>query len=244
MLRKQQAKLRSSQIRRQRREREQHLQTAQLTRLTQHLQTIHEDERGRLARSLHDELGGLLTSAQLDVARIRARLAEAGSVQSIELLAHLVETLDSGVELSRRLIEDLRPSALDNLGLATAIEILANEFAARSGMQVHLGLQPVVLDEDTELMVYRIVQEAVSNVDRHAGATQVWVSLLNTDGHVEASVRDDGNGFDTHTLQHSVYGLMDMRFRVEAAGGSLVVASDPGQGTLIRMRLAAQEKPS
>ena len=104
--------------------------TAQLTELTQHIQTAREDERHRLARNLHDDLGALLTSAKLDAARIKSRISTAAP-EALELLAHLVGTLNSGIALGRRIIEDLRPSALSNLGLAATLEILAREFTRK-----------------------------------------------------------------------------------------------------------------
>ena len=150
--------------------------TAQLTELTHHLQTAREDERSRLARDLHDELGALLTSAKLDAARIKSRLAGTAP-EALERLSHLVETLNSGIAMKRRIIEDLRPSALGNLGLVAALEILAREFAEQSGIAVHHALEPVPLEADAELVVYRLVQEAITNIAKYAKAKQVWVSL-------------------------------------------------------------------
>jgi signal transduction histidine kinase len=210
--------------------------TAQLTELTYHLQTAREDERGRLARNLHDELGALLTSAKLDAARIRSRLSGAAP-EALERLVHLVDTLNSSIALGRRIIEDLRPSTLSNLGLATTLEILAREFAERAGVQVHCQVQPVTLHADAELVIYRVVQEAITNISKYAKARQVWITLAEHDGQIEVSVRDDGVGFDTTAPKTSAYGLVGMRFRVEAEGGTLVLQSAPGQGTLVKVRL-------
>jgi signal transduction histidine kinase len=212
--------------------------TAQLTELTHHLQTAREDERGRLARDLHDELGAFLTSAKLDAARIKARLAGTAP-EALERLAHLVETLNSGIAMKRRIIEDLRPSALDNLGLVPALEILTREFAEQSGVKVHASFEAVELEADAELVVFRLVQEAVTNIAKYAKAKQVWVSLATHEDQVQVSVRDDGVGFDTSARSASAHGLVGMRFRVEAEGGSLALRSGPGQGTLIRVSLPA-----
>ena len=212
--------------------------TAQLTQLAQHLQTAREDERHRLARNLHDDLGSLLTSAKLDAARIKSRLA-ATAPEALDLLAHLVTTLNSGIALGRRIIEDLRPSALSNLGLVSTLEILAREFADSSDVQVHCTLNPVELSPAAELMVYRLVQEAITNISKYAKAQQVWIELGTQHGEVEVSVRDDGLGFNTSAKPQSAYGLVGMRFRVEAEGGVLSLASAPGQGTLIRAKLPA-----
>ena len=210
--------------------------TAQLTELADHLQTAREDERLRLARNLHDELGALLTSAKLDAARVKSRLAGTAP-EALERLAHLVETLNQSIALGRSIIEDLRPSTLSNLGLVVTLDILMREFAERSNVEVVCNLAPVALDASAELMVYRLVQEAVTNISKYAKAHQVWLNLGSQDSLVTVSVRDDGVGFDTAIEPTSAYGLLGMRFRVEAEGGALRVLSAPGQGTELRVTL-------
>jgi signal transduction histidine kinase len=210
--------------------------TAQLTELANHLQRAREDERNRLARDLHDELGSLLTSAKLDAARIRARLAGTAP-EALERLAHLVGTLDSIIALKRRIVEDLRPSALGHLGLVATLEILAREFGKSAGLEMHGALAPVRLAPAAELVVYRGVQEALTNIAKHAHARQVWITLGEHEGRAVASVRDDGAGFDAGARPRSAFGLVGMRYRVEAEGGTLAVRAAPGQGTLIEMTL-------
>lgn len=218
------------------------LRTAQLTELTHHLQTAREDERARLARDLHDELGALLTSAKLDAARLRSRLA-GSAPEALERLAHLTQTLDSVITLKRRITEDLRPSSLDHLGLVVTLDILAREFAERSGVSVHRQLVEVPLTAAAELVAYRMVQEAVTNISKYARARQVWISLARRDHLVELTVRDDGVGFDATVPSRSAYGLVGMRFRVEAEGGKLLVTSNPGHGTRLVMTLPASPLP-
>lgn len=213
--------------------------TAQLTDLAQHLQTAREDERARLARDLHDELGALLTSAKLDIARIRIRLG-ASAPEALERLTHLTQTLDTVIALKRRITEDLRPSSLDQLGLAVTLDILAREFAERSGVKVHVQLDPVPLSATAELVAYRMVQEAVTNISKYAHAHQVWFTLCERAGHVELTVRDDGVGFDPENGSHSAYGLVGMRYRIEAERGTLTVSSAAGRGTRLMMRLPAK----
>ena len=212
--------------------------TAQLTELTHHLQTAREDERHRLARNLHDELGALLTSAKLDAARIKSRLA-GSAPEAIERLAHLVDTLNQSIALGRSIIEDLRPSTLSNLGLVVTLEILAREFAERSNVKVECDLAPVALGAHAELMVYRLAQEAITNISKYAKARHVWLTLGAQNGLVTVTVRDDGVGFDTSVEPRSAYGLVGMRYRVEAEGGSLRVVSAPGMGTQLQVSLPA-----
>jgi signal transduction histidine kinase len=210
--------------------------TQQLTDLNRHLQSAREDERNRLARDMHDELGALLTSAKLDAARLKSRLP-ANSPEALERLEHLVATLNNVIALKRRIIEDLRPSALANLGLVPTLEILAREFAQTSGVTVHCALAPVSLGPGAELVAYRLVQEAITNISKYARARNVWLSLSRSDDGAQISVHDDGIGFDPSRTGAAAHGLMGMRFRVEAEGGVLSVQSAPGHDTRIQAQL-------
>jgi signal transduction histidine kinase len=206
--------------------------TATLAELATHLQQVREDERGHLARELHDELGALLTAAKLDVARIKSRLGVI-SPEAAERMQHLIETLNSGIALKRRIVEDLRPSSLSHLGLVASLEILAREFEDRSGLSIITDLETVELGGSAQLTVYRLVQESLTNMGKYAEAKQAEISLHDFDGYITVEVRDDGTGFDTTQIKGSSHGLAGMRHRVEAAGGRLTVVSSPGQGTRI-----------
>lgn len=220
--------------------------TAELTELARHLQTVREDERAHLARELHDELGALLTAAKLDVARIR-RMTKTAAPEIDERLRHMSELLDQGIALKRRIIEDLRPSALSNLGLVPALEILTQEFTQRSGLQLSLELslelaETVTHDAD-RLALYRLVQEALTNVLRHAKAKHVRVSLGEADGWLQLHIRDDGQGFNPDAVGAGHHGLLGMRYRIESLGGTLQLLSAPGRGTLVLARLPRRPAP-
>ena len=213
--------------------------TRQLKELAQHLQTIREDERNHLARELHDELGALLTAAKLDAARLKSRLGKT-TPEVLERIAHLNETLNGGIALKRRIIEDLRPSSLSNLGLVAALEILVREFAMRSEVRVVEDFEHVDLGPSAQLTVYRLVQEALTNVAKYARATEVEVELAAEGEHaVRVAVRDNGVGFDAGVERVATHGLIGMRYRVEAEGGSMRLVSTPGHGTLIEATLPA-----
>ena len=211
--------------------------TAELSDLAQHLTQVREDERGRLARELHDELGSLLTAVKLDIARVR-RLSSREDLDGLrERLQHMSDLIDEGISLKRRIIEDLRPSALSNLGLHAALEILTREFGERSGLQVETRLEELPLSDSAALAVYRLVQESLTNVLRHAQASRVDVSLQALPGAVQVMVQDDGRGFELQKVGAGHHGLLGMRYRLEALGGRLDIESAPGQGTRLLARL-------
>lgn len=209
--------------------------TAMLAELATHLQEVRETERGYLARELHDELGSLLTAAKLDVARLKSRLSE--SPDAIQRLQHLTELLNSGIALKRRIIEDLRPSSLSNLGLVASLEILGREFAERSGIRVEMALEVVETDEARQLTIYRMVQESLTNIGKYADAREATIVMKDYGNHVVVEVSDDGQGFETRQVQASTHGLAGMRHRVEASKGRLTVASTPGSGTRLTVML-------
>ena len=209
--------------------------TATLAELATHLQDVRESERGHLARELHDELGALLTAAKLDVARLKSRLGE--SAEAAQRLQHLTELLNSGIALKRRIIEDLRPSSLSNLGLVASLEILAREFAQRSGLDIETVLEPVDMSESDQLTIYRLVQESLTNIGKYAQATEVGVALKDYNSHVTIEVGDNGLGFDVSRVAAGSHGLAGMRHRVEAAGGRLTITSVTGQGTRVSATL-------
>jgi signal transduction histidine kinase len=220
--------------------------TASLAELATHLQTVREQERGHLARELHDELGALLTAAKLDVARLKSKLAPGGP-EILERLQHLSESLNSVIALKRRIIEDLRPSALFNLGLLASLDILTREFSDRAGIPVKTEFEPIELDDGTELIIYRLVQESLTNIYKYAHATEIEVKLSVQGEKLTICVYDNGVGFNTH-LTRTGHGLAGMRHRVEAVGGTLDIESPPSsgadKGTLILAVMPVVKRPA
>lgn len=221
---------------RERLETEVRVRTAELTALARHLETAREDERARLARDLHDELGALLTAAKLEVARIRPKLLGVAP-ELTPRLASLVDMLNSGIALKRRIIEDLRPSTLDTLGLAQALELLCGEFAERLAVPVLTRIATVALAPTAQLTVFRFVQESLTNIAKHAHASEVRVTLEQRDDTACVTVQDNGVGFDAQQRILATHGLLGMRLRIEAEGGEFELQSTPGQGTTLCARL-------
>ena len=186
----------ATETKRERLEHEVRRRTDQLTELARHLQTAHEDERSRLARELHDELGALLTAAKLDLARLRKRMGDA-PIKLAQRLQWLESGLNSGIALKRRIIEDLSPSTLANFGLVATLEILIREWRECSGVEVRSTLEPVRLTASAELTLFRLVQEALTNIGKHAAASRVEVELVARNRRVQGCIHGDGSGFDT-----------------------------------------------
>ncbi|MCY7369337.1 MAG: sensor histidine kinase [Polaromonas sp.] len=215
-------------------ERQVRRRTGQLTELTRHFQDTREEERALVARQLHDELGGVLTASTMEIARARAKV---GNPEEILMrLDRVTAHLKTGIALKRRIIEDLRPSALTHLGLGIALQNICDETGAALSIPVRLSLDECVLEPNVELAVYRFVQESLANIGQHAGAAQAEVKLqLDENGLVVLEIRDDGAGFDAVAARAGGHGLASMRFRAESLGGSMRIQSAPGTGTVVRI---------
>jgi len=211
------------------------LRTAELRELAGYLVNTREDERGRLARELHDEMGGLLTAMKLELARLR-RVPGVPPV-ALQRAAGIEQRLNESIAVKRRIVEHLRPSSLDQLGLVAALEVLCEDAATSLNIPVTHTLAEVPLDKESELTVYRLVQESLTNISKYARARHVWVTLEQRDNQAVVTVRDDGVGFEVNDVGAGHHGLTGMRVRVEAHAGRLSMASGPAQGTRIRAEL-------
>jgi signal transduction histidine kinase len=210
--------------------------TAQLRELAGYLITTREDERARLARELHDEMGGRLSAVKLQLSRLRR------TPELPDTARKLSEAIDQGVSavvsLKRQVIENLRPSALDHLGLPGALELLCSENAAAMEVPTHSEVAPIRLAAELELTIYRIVQEALTNARKYSQARQVWVSLQRHGEQVHLTVEDDGIGFDEAASGPRHHGLAGMRLRVESHAGQLEIGRrGEGRGSRIHVVL-------
>ena len=210
--------------------------TDNLAKLATHLQNTREEERGNLARALHDEFGSLLTAAKLDVARLKSQLSSV-MPDAETRLSHLNSTLNNIVVMTRTIVENLRPSSLTHLGLNSSLEILAREFEKQHNLTITVDLDNVEISENTQLAVYRLVQESLTNISKYAKAKHVTLSLQNFDTYFSVQVNDEGVGFDINKVDGTHHGLLGMKHRIEALGGKLVITSAPGNGTLILARI-------
>ena len=194
-----------------------------------------ERERRRIARELHDDTGQALTSVLIGL-----RLAEdSDDLEGVRAtLRDLRETVTASIRDLRSLAVELRPTALDDFGLEPALERLVDTFGRRTGLVIDLhvsGLE-VRLGEDIETALYRVVQESLTNVAKHAGATRATVRVDGHDHVVDLAIEDDGRGFEVSGPALGL-GLISMRERAELVGGSLRVESTPGQGTTLAVEV-------
>ncbi|EJL86592.1 histidine kinase [Polaromonas sp. CF318] len=199
---------------------------------------VRVQEREHLARELHDALGSLLMSAKLDVACIEPELARISPAASGHL-HHLMDILNQAMALKRRIIDGLEPPLLLTQGLAKAVARLAQDFSSASGIGVTTSLADVALPASAQLAVYRLAEEALTNIGKYAGASRCSITLLEAGDGVQVDVKDDGVGFNADTDQNFGHGLIGMRHRIEACGGTLIVESGPGSGTHLRAHLPA-----
>ena len=215
-------------------------QRERLRELTQRLVTAQEDERLRISRELHDEAGQALTSLKISLDLLRSGLPPEQEHLRTRL-ADVAGLADETMETLRTLAHDLRPPGLDAFGLNVALEGLCYDFSARTMLPVQYhGLDLPELPMAVALSMYRLVQEALTNIIKHAEATQVVISVARSDGQLELSIADDGKGFlaeSDMTRQRSGIGLVSMRERAELVGGTLAIETSPGQGTRLVARI-------
>ncbi|MGC1388027.1 MAG: CHASE3 domain-containing protein [Steroidobacteraceae bacterium] len=206
----------------------------ELFELSTYLQSVQEREKATLARNLHDELGGVLTAAKMDLAWLQSR-SERASPDMKGKLREIGFFLESAMDLKRRVIEDLRPSLLDHFGLVSALGAYYDETCRRAGLKYRATLDDAIgeVPSDIALGIFRVAQEALTNVIRHANATTVYLELTSDRHHYRLTVRDDGVGLDNMRDVGS-HGLAGMRHRVVALHGHVNIDGTAGRGTTIR----------
>ena len=212
-------------------------QRQQLQALAERLQQAREEERKMVARDLHDQIGQILTAIKMDMAWVVRHLPDSPD-EVRNRLRGSIELINDGVRSVRRICSGLRPGILDDLGLAAAIEWQANEFASRTGIHCQVSVPPTELrlDGDRATALFRIFQECLTNVARHAEAHSVTASLSTQDEDLLLVVQDDGKGFSESEAKGSL-GVLGMRERAKACGGDAQISSSPGKGTTVTVRV-------
>lgn len=215
---------------------------ARLRELAAFRESVREEERSRIARELHDELGQSLTALRIDLGWLKNRCA-LGDDTAAERLGASFALIDRTMEAVRRIAEDLRPRMLDDLGLAAAVEHHVEQFACRTGIACDLAMNREEFDigSAAATALYRIVQEALTNVARHAKAGRVAIRIEQADDGIALAVEDDGCGLPAASGE-GTFGLLGMRERVQMLGGRLDLGSAPGGGTIVDVRLPNRQE--
>ena len=207
----------------------------QLRNLSVYLQSVREQERTNIAREIHDELAQALTALKMDVSWLDHRLPrDPGSL--IEKTKSMSNLIDSTIQTVKRISAELRPGILDDLGLVAALEWQAEEFQNRTGIICHITADPqdLTVDQDRSTAIFRIFQETLTNVTRHARATRVAVSLKERGGRLTLRVRDNGTGITEEQIANSQsFGLIGIRERVHPWGGKVSIKGIQGKGTTV-----------
>lgn len=205
-----------------------------LGELAQHLQTSIEEERTSIAREIHDDIGGALTALKFDLAWIGRRLNDPALNAR---LASALDTIDHALHASQRIMLNLRPAVLDQ-GLVAAVEWLTRSFETRTGLHVEFSSAQEQIDAPPKVqeVAYRTVQEALTNIVKHANATRVTVTVACLGGHLTVEVSDDGAGIgEAHLAKPRSFGIRGLRERARAVGGWLDIGNNRGGGTIITL---------
>jgi signal transduction histidine kinase len=222
----------------------------QLRALSAHIEEVREDERTAMAREIHDDLGQSLTALKMDVSWIARRLearSEAPGVPVAERLRGMSELIDQVIDRVRQISAELRPGVLDDLGLVAALEWQGQQFQERTDTTclVHSRVTELKLERNLSTAIFRICQEALTNVARHAQAKNVDVVLERSDGKLRLEVRDDGKGISSEALSNTTsLGLLGMRERARRLSGSLLISGEPGKGTLVAVEVPIESGPA
>jgi PAS domain S-box-containing protein len=209
-----------------------------LRRLAAHLNSIREEERAHIARDIHDELGASFTALQLELNWLRHRIGN--NEELSKPIDGMVDMATTALASVRRILNDLRPGVLDHLGLWAALECLLQELQGRTGLKCAYHCSPAVercrLGRDAEIAIFRIVQEVLTNIQRHAQASNVRFSASVVGRNLVIAISDDGRGMHV-PAQPKSFGLLGMKERAIALGGMLDIDSQPGQGTEVTLAL-------
>lgn len=215
--------------------RERRLADTKLKALTQRIFDTQEEERGRVARELHDSISQILVGVRYTLELARRRL-NGGDARAGESLDQGIDTLNGAIQEVRRISRDLRPGVLDDLGLGPALQALAEEFGRRTGIQIEYVTNPFRnrLDQEAKIALYRIAQEALTNIDRHSGATRVKMLVRGTKDGAVVRIEDNGHGMPSDRREG--LGLRNMAERMEQLDGTLRILSTR-QGTVIEAQV-------
>ena len=209
----------------------------QLSHLAMNIQNLKEEENQRIAREIHDELGQVLTALKIDAAWFKRKYgADRKTDQKVESMNVLI---DDTIKSVRKISTDLRPRLLDELGLFPAMEAYVREFQTKYGIRCNLKLSQneIVIDEFNSLNIFRVFQEAMTNIARHAEATHVNIKVTVDPSEISMGIKDNGVGIKEVTPKANTLGILGMQERVKLLNGKLKIENSPGYGTIIKVNI-------
>ena len=217
----------------------------QLRELSSRLHSAIEQERARIAREIHDELGAMLTAIKMDLSWCAKTMANAADFP-VEKVAALIQSVDAAIQTVRKIATDLRPSLLDTMGLWAAIEWQAQQMQEKLGIpcEVEISGRELTLEQDLATAVFRIVQEALTNIARHAAASKIRVTVATGPAELLLEVKDNGRGITpAQILDQKAWGLLGMQERARTFGGKITISGMPGKGTLVSLHVPSKGQP-
>ena len=214
----------------------------ELQRLTLHLENVRAEERAKIARNLHDEMGATLAALKMRTAWLASKLP-ATAPRLLDEVTHISELVSSGIQTVRQVVSELRPNLLDDVGLTAAVRDYVKNFKRDSGIECKLVLPRigVALSENQAVTVFRIIQESLNNVSKHAKASKVEIRFSRHADSLVLEIRDNGIGFDQARKEHN-FGLLGIKERAMMIGGKATIESTPGEGTLVRLSIPAMQQ--
>ena len=212
--------------------------------LPMHLQSVREDERVAIAREIHDEFGQTLTSLKMDLAWIGKNKAVQDKLV-LNKISAMKSLVDSSVHNMKSVVAELRPTILDDLGLEAAIEWLTEKFEQHNSILINreIAIEESTMDQEYKTAIFRILQEALTNISRHASATEVSIKCLTNESRLSMSIKDNGVGIQEKDFKKKqTFGIIGMQERVYALDGKVSVSGSPGKGTTIEVVIPVKER--
>jgi two-component system sensor histidine kinase UhpB len=212
----------------------------QLHQVAEHVEKVREDERVAISRELHDDLGQALTAVKIDLGLLCHKMSDSEVIVKINKISALV---NETIRTVQRLTSELRPPVIDDLGLEAAIEWYTNEFAQRNGIEVFLNIDsPIAINPHASLIVFRIMQESLTNIARHSGANRVEIGLTQTNDAINLSIYDNGSGITEDELKSKKsFGIISMKERTASLGGTIDIYRKNDHGTVIKLILPLEK---
>tara|TARA_B100000315_G_C14466151_1_gene536075 strand:- start:244 stop:1104 length:861 start_codon:yes stop_codon:yes gene_type:complete len=218
-----------------------HQYQEKLRQLSSHIQEVQEKERGRIAREIHDALGQRLTSINMDISFLKYKQEKDATLEVKERLRALSSLVEETIQITRKISQELRPSILDDIGLISAIDWLKEQYKHRTNIQftIDMPTKEMEINNDYATAIFRITQEALTNIIKHANANNVLIQIKQKNSEIQLIINDDGNGLKKKDkpIKGETYGVFGMKERASILGGKLLIGNNSEKGTTVHLTL-------